>query len=89
PGDEQAEADGVDRQLAGGRLAALEAVPAYQSGEDAERHVDQEDPAPVVIVGNVAAEDRAHHRADQRRHRPDAKRGGALVGREHRDQQRL
>ena len=43
--------------------------PRHQhEAEDADRHVDPEDPAPVEVGGDEAAERRPDHRADQRRH---------------------
>ena len=50
-------------------------------GQHAERQVDVEHPAPVVDVGQIAAERRAQDRADHDAHAPDRHGRAALLGR--------
>ena len=54
-----------------GILAAdrVDVAQRHEDAEQADRDVDQEDPVPGQIGGDEAAERRADHRADQRRHR--------------------
>ena len=49
--------------------------------QNAERQVDEEHPAPVVHVGQVAAERGAQDRTDHHADAPDRHRGAALLGR--------
>jgi hypothetical protein len=37
---------------------------AHQIGQQADRHVQKEDPAPAVVVGDKAAERRPDHRRE-------------------------
>ena len=69
---EQREAEHVELALV--RLGLGHEPRHHQHAQDADRQVDQEHPAPVVIVGQPAAEhrpeDRAdHHAAAEQRHR--------------------
>ena len=80
PSDSTAEADPVEPHVEVGMRARHEEQQA-ERGEDAEGQVDVEDEAPVVHLGQVAAEgradDRAHHDADA----PDRHRLAALLHR--------
>ena len=76
---QQAEAEHVEAPPR--RLAVVEHQPQDDPRDDAERHVDVEDPAPVERIGQPAAEDRPHDRPDHRRHAPHADRLGALFRR--------
>ena len=52
-----------------------------EEGDDADRHVDVKHPAPVVVVGEPAAERRPHDRTDGDARHPDAHRLGELLAR--------
>jgi hypothetical protein len=58
-----------------------------QGGDHAERHVDEEDPAPVQVLADQAADRRAERQAEGADRAPDADRGGPLprVGERRRD----
>ena len=58
-------------------------------GQDADRHVDEEDPAPREIVRDVAAERRSEHRSDDRRDRGQAERRAPFGRRERIEDDRL
>ena len=58
-------------------------------GDDADRHVDEKDPAPGRIVGDEAAERRPEHRRDDGGDRGDAEGGAALFRREGIEDDRL
>ena len=62
------------------RLVALELDPGEDDADHADRHVDQEDPAPGDVVDQPAAEDRAEDRRDQHRHAEDAHHAAHPVG---------
>ena len=62
----------VDEQEAGG------------DGQDADGDVDEEDPAPVDVLGQQPADERADRERERRDAGPDADRGAALAGRERR-----
>jgi hypothetical protein len=51
-------------------------------GEDGDGHVDEEDPAPVVVVGDPAAEGGADGGREHDRHAIDGEGLAALSGRE-------
>ena len=61
----------------------------HQHGDDADRQVDVEDPAPGVAVGDPAAEGRADRRADHHAEAEEAVGEPQLLGREGLDQDRL
>ncbi|MGF6635286.1 hypothetical protein OKW39_002437 [Paraburkholderia sp. MM6662-R1] len=69
-GHEQHEAHRVDALARRLRLAATQQQIRAERREQADRHVDVEDPRPREVIGDVAA----HHRAEDRRadhgHRP-------------------
>ena len=58
-------------------------------GQDAERHVDVEDPGPRVVVGDPSAERRPERRPDHDAHAEDGHGGAALAQREDVEQDRL
>ena len=74
PGYEAQEADArqdesLEVEARHGLLAQVVDEPErQQDAENADRHVDPEDPAPMKIGGDEAAERRTRDRADQRRH---------------------
>ena len=78
-----------DVEAPGRRLGVLaqEAQPEGQGG-DAERHVDEEDPAPADGVGEEAAEHRTERRGDERRDHHDRRRPRPLDRREGAEQHR-
>src|SRR5438309_924900 len=63
-------------------VGVLDREVAHQVAEDADREVDEEDPAPVVVDRDVAAERRADDRGGQPRHAEDRHCGALLLGRE-------
>ena len=50
-------------------------------GDNADRHVDVEDPAPTVVVGEPASGHRTEHGRDHDAERPECHRLAALLGR--------
>ena len=54
PDHQQPQAHRVDGQLAGGGLAVLQVAPAQEGHDQAHRHIDQENPAPVIIVARYS-----------------------------------
>ncbi|ABA48951.1 200 kDa antigen p200, putative [Burkholderia pseudomallei 1710b] len=89
---DQRDADVVDRQAA--RAAAfprriLDELDHRERSQHADRHVEQEHPAPREVVGDPAAERRAEHRRDDDRHGRDRERAVALLGRERIEDDRL
>ncbi len=50
----------------------------HHHDRNADRHVDEEDPAPVVVIADIAAENRATNRRDDHRHRPQRQRDRAF-----------
>ena len=62
---------------------------AHQVAEEADREVDEEDPAPAVVDRDVAAQRRADDRGGQPRHAEDRHGRALLLGREAVDQDRL
>ena len=83
---------GADRQAQGGETEEVKrfaaAVPRladeYQNadcGENPERDVDEEHPAPIVLVGQPTAERRPDDRTQDDPHAPDRHRLGVPVGR--------
>ena len=70
----------IQSSLAGCRCGAfLQERQQPDRGQDAERDVDVEDPAPAVIVGQPAAQDRAADRPHHHTHGPQPHRLGALL----------
>ena len=63
--------------------------PSHKSGGYADGHVDKENPAPMPIIGNPAAENRPQHRRHHHRHRPQSQRQRALLRRIRSHQQAL
>ena len=61
----------------------------HQVADEADREVDEEDPAPVVVDRDVAAQRRADDRGGQPRHAEDRHRRALLLGREAVDQDSL
>ena len=84
---EAREHEAGDVERAGRRLLVLaqEAQPERHRG-DAERHVDEEDPAPAERLGEQAAEHRAERRRDERRDHHD-RRGARPLDRRERPEQ--
>ncbi len=83
-GEAEAEADGSGNiealtLLADGHF--LQRPVAPDGAEDADRHIDEEDPAPVCEREDQPAQDGAGHAAEGERHGVDAKRLAALIGR--------
>ena len=70
-------------------FGVLDREVAHQVAEDADREVDEEDPAPVVVDGDVAAQRRADDRGDQPRHAEHRHGRALLLGREAVDQDPL
>ncbi len=83
------QADVVHLRLLDLLRAPLQLVAHHQRSEDAQRHVDQEDPFPAVVVGDPATEDRPADRRHHRDHRQQRQRLPAFLARIDRDQQRL
>ena len=57
-------------------------IHAMHERDDADRHVDEEDPLPSEAVHEQAAGERADERRDTRRRSPQSHRRAAAVGRE-------
>ncbi|CCJ76454.1 200 kDa antigen p200, putative [Cronobacter muytjensii 530] len=76
--DQQRQPHSVNAPLFGAGFAATQRLQRHQHHSDADRHVDKEDPAPVVVIADPAAEDRAADGGDDHRHRPQRQRDGAL-----------
>ena len=83
------QADVVHLRLFQPFRAALQLAAHHRAGEDADRHVDEEDPFPAVVVGDPAAQDRAGDGRDHRHHRQQRDRLSAPCRRIDRQQQRL
>ncbi|MNT39918.1 hypothetical protein D3C72_1762040 [compost metagenome] len=83
------QADVVHLRLFDVLRATLQLVTHHQCGEDAERHVDQEDPFPAVVVGDPATKDRPTDRRHHGDHRQQRQRLSAFLSWIDRDQQRL
>lgn len=66
----QRQAHGVYGQLACGGLALGVDRHRADGGNDAHGDVDVENPRPADVVGDPAAQERPHHRRDQRGHGP-------------------
>jgi hypothetical protein len=64
-------------------------VVRQEERQDPDRHVDEEDPAPVVVVRDEAAERRADGRREDDRHSVHGERHSALRWRERVGQDRL
>ncbi len=84
----QHQLQGADREAEQAKAEPVERPPAIAQGlrhegedaeqrQDAERQIDVEDPAPVVEIGQIAAQRRAQDRADHHAHAP--KRHGAAM----------
>ena len=94
---EQPQADVVEVQRPAAQLrpllleviGVLDREVAHQVAEDADREVDEEDPAPVVVDRDVAAQRRADDRGDQPRHAEHRHGRALLLGREAVDQDPL
>ena len=94
---DQPQADVIEAERLAPHLGALglEVVGVAQhgvvddQGEQAGRDVDEEDPFPGVVVGDVAAERRPEHRRDQGRDAEERLRRALLLGREGVDQHGL
>ncbi len=79
------EAEPRERHVAADRALGHEGGEA-EHGQDAERQVDEEHPAPRIILGQPAAEGRAHDRPEHHAHAPDRHRRaapGRRIGVEH------
>ena len=72
------QADVVHRRLLDHHRACLQLLVDDESGEQADRHVDEEDPRPAVVVGDPAAEDRPGDRRHHRDHREQGQGHAAL-----------
>ncbi len=66
----QRHADPVEG-LRGLRAVGRQDTPGVEDRRGTDRHVDEEDPVPRVVVDEVAAEDRAEDRAEEHRHPED------------------
>ena len=62
---------------------------AHEEGERSDRNIQIKDPAPAVIVGDVAAERRPDHRREQRGKAKDGHRRALLLLRERIEEHRL
>ncbi len=92
PDDDEAEADVVDADRASARAhprRVLDQPLGQQQRHDADRDVDEEDPAPAEVVGDVAAQRRADGRRQHHRHAVDGERHAALLRRKGVGQDRL
>ena len=69
-GRHQGRADPVEGLRRGGAVGR-EGAPGVDDRGGTDRHVDQEDPVPRVVVDEVATEDGAEDRAEQHRHAED------------------
>jgi hypothetical protein len=85
--DEQAEAGGEQRQAeqveaAGvlGGLGARQPAQPHEDADDADRHVDVEDPAPRQVVDDQAADHRSEHRSHEHGHADDAHHAADALG---------
>ena len=76
----------VDRALRAAVSASVRPCDSATNGtamdgrDHAERHVDEEDPAPVQVLADQAADDRAERQAERPDRPPDADRGRPLAG---------
>ena len=86
--DEEKQADDIDALAFDRRLAVAHQPPHDAADRRAEQDVDVEDPAPVVVVRDIASEDRPEYRRDHGRHAPDRQSDVRLFLREDRHQQR-
>src|SRR5205085_2113307 len=77
---ERQETEPVKTQRGVARLLAQEEQQP-KNGGDAEWHVDEEDPAPVVDIGQVPAESRPENWTDHHARRPDRHRRAAAFNR--------
>ena len=89
PDDEQNEPDLVDERLRLRVRLAAHQPPQDKPAGAGDRHLDEEDPFPAVIVADDAAEDRPGDGSDQRGHRPDHGRESRLLLGEDAQQQHL
>ena len=84
--DDQRQADVIDLDVLAldcrAATADLRPPGGEEEGEQADGDVDEENPAPVVIVGDPAAESGADGRGDDDRHAEDGEGLAALLGRE-------
>ena len=60
----------VDGMALGLGFAAVQEMPCQQEGEDADGHVDEENPAPLDAVADIAPDNRAQNRRGNHRHAP-------------------
>ena len=86
---QQRQADAVNPPLFGTGFATAQGLQRHHHHRDANRYVDEEDPAPVVVVADIAAENRAANRRDDHRHRPQRQRDRTFGGRIVAEQQTL
>ncbi|MNC31147.1 hypothetical protein D3C75_794600 [compost metagenome] len=67
--DQRDQTDVIHRLAAGDHRALFHLLGDHPCREQADRHVDEENPRPAVAVGDPAAEDRPGNRRDHRDHR--------------------
>ena len=87
--DQQRQPDAVDTPLFGARLSSPQRLQRHQYHDGANRYVDEEDPAPVVVIADVPAQNRSADRRDDNGHRPERQRDGTFCGRVVTQQQTL
>ena len=66
--NQQRQPDAVDTSLFGTGFAPAQGLQRHDHHCDTNRHVDEEDPAPVVVIADIAAENRATDRRDDHGH---------------------
>ncbi|MOA13429.1 hypothetical protein D3C78_1334800 [compost metagenome] len=67
---QQHQPDGIDRFDLGFGLPAFQRRHCNQDHEQPNRDVDKEDPAPVIVIADITAQDRPENRRDDHGHRP-------------------
>ncbi|MNM80877.1 hypothetical protein D3C81_928590 [compost metagenome] len=72
--DQRDQTDVIHRLAAGDHRALFHLLGDHPCREQADRHVDEENPRPAVAVGDPAAEDRPGNRRDHRDHRQQRQR---------------
>ncbi|MNS99391.1 hypothetical protein D3C72_1337920 [compost metagenome] len=68
--DQQHQTDGIDRFDLGFGFPAFQRRHRHQDHHGTDRDVDEEDPAPVIVVTDITAEDRPENGRNDHRHRP-------------------
>ena len=69
--DQQHQADHVDGRFAGGSFPPVQGRAQKQQAQGAHRHIDEENPAPVVIVADPAAQDGPQNGSQHHHHGPE------------------